>query len=82
MTITRAAPLIAKTDQLRQALREGREIDALRLANSFRHLGPHKAVIQRGWDAYQTPSFARALKRDPEILLAAAIVAVRTIYPV
>jgi hypothetical protein len=39
-------------------------------------------VIQRGWDAYQTPSFARALKRDPEILLAAAIVAVRTLYPV
>lgn len=81
MTITRANIIVTKTDQVRQALREGREIDALRIAKSFRHLGDQKAVIQRGWDAHQTPSFARAIKRDPDDLLRAAVAAVRTLYP-
>lgn len=82
VTITRVDPLVSKTDQVRQALRDGREIDALRIAKSFRILGGYKTAIQRGWDAYTTPSFARALKRDPEELVRSAVQAVRTLYPV
>lgn len=70
-----------KTDLLRQALREGREIDALRIAKSFRMLGDFKVAIQRGWDAYQNPRFAASLGRDPDKLVADAMKAVHTLYP-
>ncbi|WP_306150724.1 hypothetical protein [Roseovarius sp. MMSF_3281] len=76
MTITR------KTDLLREALREGREIDALRIAKSFRMLGDFKVAVQRGWDAYQNPRFARSLGRDPDRLVKQGIEAVRSLYPV
>ena len=82
MTVTRADRFVTKTEKLRQALREGREIDALRIAKSFRALGPFKTVIQRGWDAYQNPKFHQSIGRDPEALLADAISAVRELYPV
>ncbi len=81
MTFARADHLVTKTDLLRQALCEGRDIDALRIANGFRMLPDQdKVVIRRGWDAHQTPSFARAIKRDPDELVRAAIAAVRAIY--
>lgn len=76
MTIPRT-----KTDQLRQALAEGRDIDALRIAKSFRMLGQFKAEIQRAWDAYQNPRFAKSLGRNPEDLVRAGIDAIRTLYP-
>jgi len=82
MTITRAGTVIAKSDQVRQALAEGRDIDALRIAKGFRALGPHKTTIQRGWDALQNPGFHRQLRRDPEQLVRAAVAALRTLYPV
>lgn len=83
MTITRADALVTKTEQLRQALRDGRDVDALRLANSFRMLpDADKVIIQRGWDAIQHPTFARALKRDPDQLYRAAVEAVQNLYPV
>jgi len=80
LTVTLARLERTKTEALRAALREGREIDALRIAKGFRALGPHKAAIQRGWDAWQTPSFARALGRDPDRLVREAIAALRALY--
>lgn len=82
MTIPRANPLITKSDQLRQALREGRERDALRIAKGFRMLGRHKVTIQRGWDALTNPRFAKALGRDPAQLYRDAMDALYELYPV
>ena len=77
MTVTRT-----KSDQLRDALREGRDMDALRIAKSFRMLGQFKADIQRAWDAYQNPRFARSLGRDPDALVRKGMAALRQLYPV
>jgi hypothetical protein len=79
MTIPRN-PIVTKTDKVRQALRDGRDIDALRIAKGFRKLGQFKTAIQRGWDAYQNPRFTRQLGRDPEQTLGDAITALRTLY--
>jgi hypothetical protein len=72
--------LVSKSDQVRALLREGREIDALRIAQTFRHLGDHRDTIRRGWEAYAHPRFARSLKRDPDALVAAALNALRLLY--
>lgn len=80
MNIPRADPLVSKTDIVRQALIEGRDLDALRVAHTFRHLGDHKVTIQRGWDAHANPRFARSLGRDPDQLYADAIAALRLFY--
>lgn len=82
MTIPRVDAFVTKSDKVRQALREGRELDALRIAKSFQWLGDHKVTIQRGWDAYQNPRFARSIGKDPKSLLAAALSALRSLYPV
>jgi hypothetical protein len=72
---------VTKTSLLRQALREGRDVDALRIAKSFRILGPYKVAIQRGWEAVQNPRFIRQIGRDPEELKRAAMAALRELYP-
>lgn len=69
-----------KTQQVRDLLTMGRSLDALRIAKGFRHLGPHKKTIQRGWDAHTNPRFARALGRDPEALLDDALDAISELY--
>lgn len=80
MNIPRAETLITKTDKVRQALREEKKFDALRIAHTFRHLGEHKVTIQRGWDAYQNPRFAKSLGRDPQKLIEAAFDALTALY--
>ena len=71
-----------KTEQVRELLRNNREIDALRIAKSFRRLGDHKVTIRRAWDAYANPRFAKSLGRDPDALLATGVAAMRELYPV
>lgn len=71
---------ITKSDLVRLALAEGRDLDALRIAKSFRFLKDVKVIIQRGWEAYQNPRMTRQLGRDPEKTLGAAIAALRTLY--
>ena len=80
MNIPRTDPLITKSDAVRQLLRDKQDIDALRIAKGFRWLGDHKVTIQRGWDAHQNPRFARGLGKDPDQLLGAALVALRSLY--
>lgn len=79
MTITRELPP-TKTSQVRKALAEGRDLDALRIAKGFRALGVHKLTIQRGWEAHTNPRFQSQLGRDPEQLLHAAFSALRDLY--
>ncbi len=69
-----------KTALVRRLLTEYRCMEALRVARTFRHLGPHKATIQRGWDAYAHPRFARSLGRDPDALTAEAIGVMRALF--
>lgn len=81
MTIAPRDLTVTKTDLVRQALRSGREIEALRIAKGFRMLGDEKRTIQRGWDAYANPRFAQSLGRDPDLLVREAILALRRLYP-
>lgn len=81
MTVARVDPLVTKTARVRQALKEGRDIDALRIAKSFRALGAHKVAIQRGWDAHQNPGFHKQIGRDPTVLTQAAVDALKVLYP-
>lgn len=69
-----------KTQKVRQLLTDGRWIDALRIAKGFRHLGPHKKTIQRGWDAHANPRFAKSLGRDPQVLVDDALSALSELY--
>lgn len=80
MTIPRADIDTTKSDLVRQALAEGRDIDALRIAKGFRFLKDVKVEIQRGWEAYQNPGMTRQIGRDPDETLRAAIAALRTLY--
>lgn len=52
----------------------------LRLAASWHQLGDAKADIERGWAAVQYPEFYREMGREPDLLIAAGIAAVRRRY--
>jgi len=82
VNIPRTDALVTKSDQLRQALREGRDIDALRIGKSFRMLQDQKVAIQRAWDAYQNAHFHRQIGRDPDELVREGIKALKKLYPV
>ena len=65
---------------LREALEEGRDIDALRIAARFPQLGEHKNAITQGWAAHTNPGFYSQLGKDPAALVIAGIVAVHARY--
>ena len=71
---------VPKIDTLRTAMAEGREADALRIAAKFPVLGAHKARITRGWEALQRPEFYTALGKDPKVLVADGVAAIRERY--
>lgn len=73
--------MITKTERVSRLLASGEAIEALRIAKGFRHLGQHKVLIQRGWDAHTNPHFARQLGRDPEALVTGAIEALLELFP-
>ncbi len=54
--------------------------DALRMASKFGRLGDEKADITRAAEALARPEFYRAIKKDPDALIAAGIVALKTKY--
>lgn len=70
----------SKLSQIRDALADGREVDALRIAARFPELGEHRDVITRGWAAHSNPSIYRAMGHDPVSLVTAAIAAIRARY--
>jgi hypothetical protein len=71
---------ITKSDQVRSLLAEGKDMEALRIAKSFRFLKDVKEIIQRGWQAHMNPRFVAQIRRDPEKDIASAIAALRTLY--
>jgi hypothetical protein len=70
-----------KTKQLIGHMRAGRWDRALSLAATFRRLGEHRATIVRGHEARVHPAFYRQLGLDPEAAIAAAVDALRQLYP-
>lgn len=53
---------------------------ALRIAARFPSLGDHKAAIVRAHEAFENGHFYRQIGRDPEVLIAAGIAALRSRY--
>lgn len=80
MKLDPAGNPITKSDQVRNLLAEGKDIDALRIAKDFRFLKDVKVIIQRGWQAHQNPRFVAGLKRNPDADLSDAIAALRSLY--
>ncbi len=72
--------MLSKPDQIRKALTEGNHAEALRIASSFPHLGSHKAVIMRGYEASVRPAFYRQLGKDPQQLINDGIEALKDRY--
>jgi hypothetical protein len=78
--MTRALP-ITKTQRLREFIATGDWPRALSLANTFRHLGPHRDTIRLAHECRVHPRFYRGLGRDPEAATVAGIAALRQLYP-
>lgn len=53
---------------------------ALKLAAGWAQLGNHKAPIERGWAAILNPNFYREIGKDPDVLVAAGVAALRERY--
>ena len=71
---------ITKTQRLIEFIRAGDWPRALSLANTFRHLGPHRDTIRLAHECRVHPRFYRGLGRDPEAATAAGIAALRQLY--
>jgi hypothetical protein len=79
--IARCSPLSSvdqgmqsKSECIKQALRDGDWVAALRLASRFHDRSSDTAMFKRGFDAYQHPGFYRQLGKDPNQLVAAAVI--------
>ena len=55
-------------------------IGALRIANRFARLGKQKEAITRAWAAHTNPNFYRQIGKDPDAMLDAGIVALKSRY--
>ena len=78
--MTSAFP-VTKTRRLIEFMRAGDWPHALSLANTFRHLGPHRDTIRLAHECRVHPRFYRGLGRDPEAATAAGIAALLQLYP-
>jgi hypothetical protein len=66
--------MICKSDQIRAAWGAGDRIGALRIAARFFDRSSDTKTFKRGMDAYNNPGFYRQLGKEPEQLMAAALV--------
>jgi hypothetical protein len=64
-----------KLAKLRAAWARGDRLAALRIASRFSDRSPETKLFQRGWAAVNNPAFYRQIRRDPEAITAAALVA-------
>ncbi len=71
---------ITKTQRLREFIAAGDWPRALSLANTFRHLGPHRDTIRLAHECRVHPRFYRGLGRDPKAATAAGIAALKQLY--
>lgn len=71
---------MTKLDKLKTHAAAGDWQGALRIAARFPQLGDHKAAIKRAHEAFIRPAFYRQIGRDPEVLIAEGIAALRSRY--
>jgi hypothetical protein len=64
----------SKSDRIKEALEAGDCLKALRIASRFYDRSIDTAVFKRGFDAYQHPRFYLQLGKDPDRLVAEAVV--------
>lgn len=69
-----------KIDKLRAFMAAGAWRAALSMAARFPRLGAHADAIRAGHEAMQRPDFQRQLKRDPDVVVAAGIAALKARY--
>ena len=69
-----------KLAQLKEHMAAGDHRAAIRLASKFGELGEHKSVITRAWAAIQHPEFYEAINKEPAVLVAAGVAAIRERY--
>ncbi len=74
------AALVTKLSKLKAYMAAGDHYEAIRLANSFGHLGTHKEAITRAWGALQNPAFYRSIDKDPDELVALGVAAIKERY--
>ena len=74
------APPPTKLSKLIGLMEAGDWRAALSIANRFPRLGAHGLAIRRGHEAIQRPAFQRALGRDPDVLIADGVAALRERY--
>lgn len=70
-----------KIDTLRTHMRAGDWDAALKLAAGFPRLGEHRGAILSAKDAIVHPRFMVQLGKDPAVVRAAGIAALRARYP-
>jgi hypothetical protein len=64
----------SKSERIKESLKDEDWVAALRLASRFHDRSSDTATFKRGFDAYQYPGFYRQLGKDPDQLVAAAVV--------
>ncbi len=69
-----------KLQQLRRYMADGDHRSALRLAAGWPQLGEHRDAITCGWAAMVHPAFYEAIGRDPSVLVARGLDAIRSRY--
>lgn len=74
------ATMTTKLDRIRACAAAGDWQSALRIAARFPSLGDEKAAIVRAHEAFEHPRFYQQLGRDPAVLIAEGIAALRSRY--
>ncbi len=75
-----APSMETKLSKLKAAYAAGDYREALRIAARFPQLGAEKEAICRAWQAIQSPAFYREIGRDPELLIAQGVAALKKRY--
>jgi hypothetical protein len=74
------ASMQSKLRQLRRYMADGDHRSALRLAAGWAQLGEHRDAITQAWAALTHPAFYEAIGRDPAVLVARGLDAIRSRY--
>jgi len=69
-----------KLSQMRDHAAAGEWRQALKIAATFRTLGPDREAIQRGWAAETNPAIYREMNQDPAALVAVGMEAMKRRY--
>lgn len=73
-----------KLSRVLAALREGRGVDALRVAARFPRIGPpgsdFRKRITKGWEAHAHPRFYKDLGHDVDALVRDGVAAMRELW--